>query len=610
MKKIFSIILSIVMLLSCVLAMAGCKRNDANTMDIVLITDGSTITDSGYNQSSWNGIKAFAEENEMTYRYYQPNRDNNGVLTVEEIGKYVDLAVKDGAKYIVLPGEDFAIAAYEIAPTYKDVNFILVDAVPHSEGDSSLRLQQNVMCISFDVLQAGFLSGATSVIDGYTKLGYFGSINSNTSGDYGAGFVQGAALVSDVLSKPITLDYADFDSPLLDYDYTITVKAEYVKIPTDTDEKYFNVKVENGLGTGTYAEGSNVTIKANKPEKGKKFSHWEVKSDTEGVKDSKVNISTKKEPTMNLLVEKCDCTITAVYEDCETASVIVEYSKNFEKMTDVYNTEVDSKAWITAPAAEPGLKFDHWECSNKDAIEDVNSSSTNVCVGKEDITVTPVYVASKTPTFNLIVENGTGSGSYLAGDKIDVVANAPHEGYMFSKWTNMDSNGYSTGIYMNNEYSYSTSFEMVDRYSSIVESMYDKGVQVVFGGGNAQSDSIISATKQYDFPVYIFGAGIDQGSKGNYIGSVVNDYGNAIKLALEDYKPASIMKADCSNSCIYVTGKSIDPEDKDNYSEEYASVYNALAEKKIAPINVQSGGDVRKSFKSKCLSLNYWIVEK
>lgn len=609
MKKVLAIVLASVMLVSCIFAFSGCKRGDSQNMDIVLITDGATITDKGYNQSAWNGVKEYAEENDMTYRYYQPNLDDLGNLTVEEIGKYIELAVKDGAKYIVLPGEDFAVAAYEIAPTYSDVNFVLVDAVPHSKSDTALRMQQNVMCISFDNLQAGFLAGATAVIDGYTKLGYFGSVTSAKSGDYGAGFVQGSAIAADELQKPVILDYADYDSALLDYDYTINLKAEYVEIPTDSNVDYFTVNVVNGLGSGTYSDGENVTITANAPEQGKKFSHWEVKSDTDGVKDSKVNISSKKEASMNLLVEKCDCTITAVYEDCDTVAVNVEYTKNYEKQKEVYNTPVDSTAWITAPPAEAGMVFDHWECADEQAVEDANSKSTNVKVGKEDVNVTPVYVPSNTPTFTLNVENGTGSGAYLAGDYISVVADAPKEGYMFSKWVNSDNQCLSTGISMENEYSYTTGFEMVDRYASIVENMIDNGTQIVFGGGNNRSDSIETAIKEFDYPVYYFGAGIDESSKKNCNASVVNDYGKAVKLALESYKPASIMKADCSNGCIYVTGKSIDSE-SEQYNEEYAQLYNALASNAVKLINVQSGGDVRLSFNSKCLSLNYWIVEK
>lgn len=608
MKKLISIILAVVMVMSCVFAFAGCKRNEAEKMDIVLITDGATVTDHGYNESAWNGVKSFAEENNMTCRYYQPSLDD-GKLTVETISKYVELAVNDGAKFVVMPTESFAVSAYEIAPTYKDVNFILVDAVPHSESDKAIRLQQNVMSVSFDVLQAGFLAGYTSVLDGNTKLGYFGSVMSETSGNYGAGFVQGAALASDQFAIPTVMEYADFDSPILDYDYSFTITAEYEQIPTDNGVDYYTIKVENGLGSGTYAEGENVTITANKPEAGKKFSHWETKSNTEGVRDNKVNISSKKKDSMNLLVEKCDATITAVYEDCETVAVNVNYTKDFENQTDVYNVPVNSSAWITAPAAEPGLMFDHWECVDTEAIADVNSKSTSIKVEKTDIDIKPVYVASKTPTFDIRVENGTGSGSYLAGDYVNIVADAPQEGYMFKKWTNVDNQGLASGIKMENEYDYVTSFDMVDRYSSIIEAMFDDGVQVVFGGGNALSDSIFTATKTFDYQVSAFGYGIDEGRKGNCVASVVNDYGNAIKLCLADFKGGSILKADCSNDCIYVTGKSINSEDE-SYNEDYAKIYAMLGDNTLAPINVQSGGDVRLAFSSNCMTLNYWIVEQ
>lgn len=608
MKRFISIILAVVMVAFCVFAFAGCKRSETANMDIVLITDGSTITDKGYNQSTWDGVKSFGDENNMTYRYYQPTLDD-GKLTVETIAKYVELAVNDGAKYIVLPGESFAVSAYEIAPTYKDVQFVLVDALPHSQSDTTLRLQQNVMSISFDVLQAGYLAGYTSVIDGNTKLGYFGSVNSSTSGNYGAGFVQGAALAADQYAIPTTMDYADFDSPILDYDYSFTVTAEYEKIPTDNGVKYYTINVENGLGSGTYADGENVTIIADKPEDGKKFSHWETKSNTDGVSDSKVNISSKKKSTMNLLVEKCDATITAVYEDCETVQVNVSRNPQSSNVEEQYYVPVNSTTTISAPAAESGMVFDHWDCDNKDAIEDIYSKDAKVTVSDSTLLLVPVYVQSKTPTFDIVVENGSGSGSYLAGDKINVVADAPQEGYMFKKWSNADVNGIASGIKMDNEYDYETSFEMVDRYSSIVEEMYDDGAQVVFGGGNAISDSIFSAIKTFDYSVSAFGYGVDEGRKGNCIASVVNDYGAAVKLALADFKGGSILKADCSNGCIYVTGKSIN-DDEDNYNIDYAKVYSALADGTIKPISVQSGGDVRKAFASSCLTLNYWIVEE
>jgi hypothetical protein len=149
--------------------------------------------------------------------------------------------------------------------------------------------------------------------------------------------------------------------------------------------------------------------------------------------------------------------------------------------------------------------------------------------------------------------------------------------------------------------------------------MYDDGAQVVFGGGNPLSDSIFSATWSYDYQVYAFGCGIDESSKGNCLASVVTDYGAGIKLALEDFKGGSILVGDCSNDCIYVTGKSVnatytdsDGNEKEDtsYNEGYANVYAGLANGSIKTTNVQSGADVRLSYSSKCLTLNYWIIEE
>lgn len=624
MKKIISILMAVMLVCCSIFAFSGCSKNNNASYDIALITDGKTITDDGYNQSAWNGVKSFAEENNMTYRYYQPNTDENGEISVDIIKNYIDLAVNNGAKFIVLPGEAFAVSAYEVAPTYKNVNFLLVDAFPHSQDDNSIRMQSNVMCVNFDELQAGFLAGYSSVIDGYTKLGYLGSVNSQTSGDYGAGFAQGAAYAADETGNPVYLNYANYDSANLKYDYSFTIKAVYEDIPNDKDseETYYTVKVVDGIGSGTYKDGENVTITANSPAEGKVFDHWEVKSDTKGVKDKKVNISSDKKSSMNLLVEKCDCTITAIYTDAQTVPVTI-MSEDGSTPYEVIHTTKDSEPYIQAPAALAGMVFDHWETADKDILTDANSAGTNVKVADKAVTVVPVYVPSENPTFNVTVVNGTGSGAYVVGDHIDVVADAPQDGQRFVKWENVDNQGLSTGIAMENEYCYNTSFDMIDRYASIAEAMYDDGTQVIFGGGNPLSDSIFSATSSFDYNVYVFGSGIDENSKGNCLASIVTDYGAAVNLALKSYKGGSIFTGDCSNNCIYVTGESLKETYKDDdgneiddkaYNENYANIYQGLADKKINLVNMQSGGDVRsalsKAFDTKCITINYWVIEK
>ena len=89
MKKAISVLLCIVLVVSSVFAMAGCTKQKQITNDIVLITDGGTVTDKSYNQSAWDGVTSFANENGMSSRYYQPVLDENGELTAENVEKYV-----------------------------------------------------------------------------------------------------------------------------------------------------------------------------------------------------------------------------------------------------------------------------------------------------------------------------------------------------------------------------------------------------------------------------------------------------------------------------------------------------------------------------------------
>ncbi|MBQ6530168.1 MAG: BMP family ABC transporter substrate-binding protein [Clostridia bacterium] len=631
MKKVISVIIAIVLIIGTVSALSGCGKKAAEKYDLVLITDGGTITDKSYNQSAWNGIKDYGDKNKMTYRYYQPLVEEGEELSTDTVKNYIDLAVKGGAKYIVLPGESFSVAAYEIAPTYKDVNFILVDAVPHSQGDKTLRMQQNVMCISFNTLQAGFLAGYSSVIDGHNKLGFIGSINNEVSADYGSGFVQGASFAADELQKPVILDYAEYDNPKLDYDYSFKIKPVYKKRETSKKET-FKVQVVNGQGSGVYTEGQNVTVTCSGCPEGKDFDHWEVKSDTEGVSDRKVNISDKNAWEMNLLVGDCDCTIEAVFKDVETVPVNIvnpgaDYgvSLSAKDAKKTYYAPKNGEFWAESPAAPSGYVFDHWESSAGDEIfENKEDKGTTIHTGENEITLTPVYVKSDNPTFDVTVEYGTGSGSYVTWDEIKVVADPPQQGYMFYKWENIDNQGLSTGIEMENEYNYTTKFEMVDRFASLAESMYDEGTDVVFGGGNPLSDSIFKATEEFDYPVYVFGHGYDESDKGSCLASVVNDYGAAVQLALDKYKGGSLFAADCSNGCIYVTGKSLDEfqldedgnpaKDKDgkeikneDYNANYATIFKAISENKLTVKKIQSGKDITSVHQGACLTLNYKV---
>lgn len=622
MKKVISVLMCIAMALTCVFAFAGCTNNSQDlTYDIVMITDGGTVKDGAYNESAWNGITSYAEEvnanapegEQITYRYYQPPVKEDETLTTEQAISYIDLAVENGAKFIVLPTDVFDVAVYETARQYSDVKFILVDGMPHPEGDDTDAYIENVMTVSFDTLQSGFLAGYYAVISGNTKLGYFGSVNSDTSSSYGAGYVQGAQYAADQLGIPVILDYADYDSPILDYNYDFTLTANYKKIDT-TNEDVYVVKVENGSGSGTYTWGQNVTVKADPAPEGKVFDHWEYKSDTEGVKDSKVNLSTEKEPETNLLVEECDCTITAVYADAPSTTYPVVVNNADGTAYSTQYIMAGESCNVVAPTAESGKTFDHWEISTDEegAIDDFNAKDTWVHVTDttQGITLTPVYVETEAPTFDVTVVTGeggngesTGSGCYVTGDVVSVTAAVPQEGYIFSHWSTSDEDGFSAGITMENEYFPSTTYTMVNRYQAVVEKMFDEGVSVIYAGGNDECNAVSDATWNYSYQKYAIGAENWQSTWDNYLTTTMKDYGSAVKACLADFKGGFTYTGDCSNNGIYLSA--VDEDLQKSYDE----IYSALANGTVNITGVAPGADVRLVANSNCLTLNYWITQ-
>lgn len=586
---------------------AGCSKAQELTYDVVLITDGGTISDGSYNESAWNGIVQYAENTGASYRYYQPSLDND-VLTDEVAEKYIELAAAAGAKYIVLPTDAFDSVIESAALLYPDINFIVVDGNYGTDSDF-----QNVMTVSFDTMQSGFLAGYMAVLAGNTELGYFGSFLSDSSSSYGAGFVQGAAYAANELGLPVTLDYADYDSESLTYDYSVTITANYEKI-ADVEEDCFVVNVVNGSGSGTYTDGTNVTLTADPAPAGMVFDHWEYVSDTQGVKDSKVNLSTTKKTETNLLVEKCDCTITAVYAEAEseTYSVTVMAANG----TDVYsvqNITADSSCTITAPAAESGMVFDHWEDNSEVSgalLYESDSASTTfefIDVYCADIVLTPVYVESDAPTFDVTVVTGeggsgesTGSGSYQSGDYVELVAAVPEEGYIFSSWSNTASDGYSAGLSLENEYSASTSFSMVNRCQAVVETMYDSGVTLVYAAGHDEISAVSDATWNYSFQLWAIGSENYQSSWTNYYTTTIKDYGSAVLQCLEAFAGGTVFTADCSNGSISLSYVAED------YQDSYDALYQSLANGGIKLNTVDSSEDIAACYSSNLLTFNYW----
>lgn len=198
MKKILSLLLVMVLGMA---TLTGCSSSTeegttdtSNTYELALITDVGTIDDKSFNQGAWEGLVAYATENNITHKYYQPTEK-----TTDAYLSAIDLAVAAGAKVVVTPGFLFEPAVFKAQDTYPDVKFILLDGTPQDGTYTEFRIEQNVYSIFYAEEQAGFLAGYAAVKEGYTKLGFMGGMAVPAVVKFGYGFVQGAEFAAQEL---------------------------------------------------------------------------------------------------------------------------------------------------------------------------------------------------------------------------------------------------------------------------------------------------------------------------------------------------------------------------------------------------------------------------
>jgi len=202
MKKIVSLGIVFLAGLSAMVSLSSCE---ASTYEIALITDVGNIDDKSFNEGSWNGVKNYAEANNVSYAYYRPTEDSKAAR-VTKIGD----AVAKGAKVIVCPGYLFEEAIYDVQDTYPDVAFLLLDGEPHNADYSIYKTSKNVHNILYREEQAGYFAGYAAVQEGFTKLGFLGGMSVPAVVRYGYGYVQGAeaaALQMGLLPGAVTMKY-------------------------------------------------------------------------------------------------------------------------------------------------------------------------------------------------------------------------------------------------------------------------------------------------------------------------------------------------------------------------------------------------------------------
>jgi len=194
MRKFLCLLLAVVMCFGLMSAFAetidysaipDTVTSEDGTYAVAFVTDVGQLKDKSFNEGTWNGVKAFAAANGLTYKYYQPANGNQA--TDDDRFDAMKAAADAGAKVIVCAGFMQGTALAQAAAAYPDVKFVFIDGWAFDD-------LKNVVGIAYKEEQCGYFAGYAVVKDGFTKLGFAGGGGGTNPAcmRYGYGYIQGA----------------------------------------------------------------------------------------------------------------------------------------------------------------------------------------------------------------------------------------------------------------------------------------------------------------------------------------------------------------------------------------------------------------------------------
>ena len=235
MKKFFAMLLALVMVLSLVACGDKTTNDDQQNSDdqqqsgeptvytdpddiddnmtsadgkyeVAFVTDVGQLKDKSFNQGTFDGVKLYAANNGLSYKYYQPA--NGDQATDDDRYDAMKAAVDGGAKVVVCAGFMQGTALARAAEEFTDAKFIFIDG--NSLKDSNDQVLSNAAGIAFKEEQCGYFAGYAVVKEGYEKLGFTGGGGGTNPAcvRFGWGFAQGANDAAKELGKTVELNYS------------------------------------------------------------------------------------------------------------------------------------------------------------------------------------------------------------------------------------------------------------------------------------------------------------------------------------------------------------------------------------------------------------------
>ncbi|MBP2000482.1 basic membrane protein A [Paenibacillus shirakamiensis] len=242
--------LSMVMMLSLSVLLAGCGKKDDNAgsttgagsdkkVEIGMVTDVGGVNDKSFNQSAWEGLQALEKDGKIKPSYLQSTKADEYITN---LNKYVK------GKYALTWGIGMSLgdAIKTVAKQNPDSKLAIIDAVVD---------EPNVKSVTFAENEGSFLVGVVAgKMTKTNKIGFVGGTKIPVIEKFAAGFKAGVLAVNP--QAKVYIEYTGaFDKPDLG-------KTSAATFYNDGADIVF--QAAGGTGTGVFNEATERVKKGEK----------------------------------------------------------------------------------------------------------------------------------------------------------------------------------------------------------------------------------------------------------------------------------------------------------------------------------------------------------
>jgi basic membrane protein A len=276
-----SLVLAAGMLLSACGSEQG-KSGNKSKFSVALVTDVGGIDDKSFNQSAWEGLQKFGQDNNMKkgtggYTYFQSNSSSDYTTNL-------NASVRNGFNLTYGIGYNLTPAVKQIAAQRKNNKFAIVDDV--------ITGQNNVASITFKEQEGSFLVGVVAGLTTKTnKIGFIGGTDSDLINKFAAGFQAGVKAVNPKANVQIQFAGA--------FDNASKGQSMAAAMYQTGDDIVYHAA--GGTGIGVFTEAKN--LKQQNPNR----NIWVIGVDRDQYDEGKVTVNNKQyDVTLTSMVKHVD----------------------------------------------------------------------------------------------------------------------------------------------------------------------------------------------------------------------------------------------------------------------------------------------------------------